>query len=57
MKLYTNIILTLYLILLLACQNMTNAQAPESVKTTFKLKYPGENDPDWPMEIMNLILK
>lgn len=32
---------------LLACQNTSNAQAPEAVKKTFQNMYPGENDPDW----------
>ena len=32
---------------LFACNNSTNAQAPEAVKKTFQAKYPGENDPDW----------
>ncbi|MBV7268108.1 PepSY-like domain-containing protein [Winogradskyella luteola] len=35
------------IVLVFACNKSIKAQAPEAVKTTFKAKYPGENDPDW----------
>lgn len=47
MKFHNNIILIVILGVLLNCQNTTHAQTPEAVKNTFKLKYPGEDDPDW----------
>ncbi|MFS4482590.1 PepSY-like domain-containing protein [Hyunsoonleella sp. 2307UL5-6] len=35
------------IVLTFSCNTSVNSQAPEAVKTTFKAKYPGENDPDW----------
>ncbi|MEM5566166.1 PepSY-like domain-containing protein [Psychroserpens sp. AS72] len=41
------ILVTIFTIIVLACQNTINAQAPDAVKATFQNMYPGENDPDW----------
>ncbi len=45
----TKLNLTVICLLILAgCSNSTKGQeVPEEVKTSFKAKYPGENDPDW----------
>ncbi|MCK8481394.1 PepSY-like domain-containing protein [Psychroserpens algicola] len=42
-----HILFTLLITFFLACQNSSNAQAPDAVKKTFQKMYPGENDPDW----------
>ena len=39
--------LIMCLTLVFACGLGTKAKAPDAVKKTFKVKYPGENDPDW----------
>lgn len=31
----------------MACHSASNGQTPKVVKTSFKQKYPNENDPDW----------
>jgi hypothetical protein len=41
------ILITTFIITILACQNTVKAQAPDAVKSTFQKMYPGENDPDW----------
>lgn len=37
-------------LLIIGCQSVGNAQAPDAVKATFENKYPGENDPDWHLD-------
>ena len=39
--------IALFTIAFFTCQNSSNAQAPDAVKTTFQSMYPGEDDPDW----------
>lgn len=35
------------LVLCFGCSGTAKGQVPEAVKSAFKSKYPGENDPDW----------
>lgn len=47
MKKLNNILIIIFCFSFFTCQQHVNSQVPEAVKSTFKAKYPGENDPDW----------
>lgn len=47
MKNITQAFTVLFLFVLIGCNTQTTGQVPESVKTNFQSKYPGETDPDW----------
>lgn len=42
-----NVVLVVFLLALIGCNNYAEGQVPEAVKTSFKTKYPSETHPDW----------
>jgi hypothetical protein len=50
MKRKSIILIPLCLLLFFCCNNKAESQAPKAVEQAFKIKYPGENDPDWEID-------
>lgn len=56
MEKFLYLILLLFVVTLVGCQNKTNqknasgSSVPEAVSQAFQTKYPGENNPDWEVD-------